>query len=96
MLIAALNLGTKVKDGKNQKTVLSPEEVARIEDTFIEQKVEDDFSVSVSNDDIKAKNYSLSAGQYFEVKIEYEYVRFGISHLKEASPRALHLSGPIY
>ena len=31
----------------------------------------DDFSVSVSYDDIKAKNYSLSAGQYFEVKIEY-------------------------
>ena len=25
----------------------------------------------VSYDDIKAKNYSLSAGQYFEVKIEY-------------------------
>jgi type I restriction enzyme M protein len=25
----------------------------------------------VKYDDIKAKNYSLSAGQYFEVKIEY-------------------------
>ena len=25
----------------------------------------------VSYDDIKAKNYFLSAGQYFEVKIEY-------------------------
>jgi len=25
----------------------------------------------VSYDDIKEKNYSLSAGQYFEVKIEY-------------------------
>lgn len=71
MLIDASKLGTKVKDGKNQKTVLSPEEVTKIEDTFIEQKVEDDFSVSVSYDDIKAKNYSLSAGQYFEVKIEY-------------------------
>lgn len=71
MLIDASKLGTKVKDGKNQKTVLSPDEVAKIEDTFIEQKVEDDFSVSVSYDDIKAKNYSLSAGQYFEVKIEY-------------------------
>ncbi len=31
----------------------------------------DDFSVVVSYEDIKAKNYSLSAGQYFEVKIEY-------------------------
>jgi type I restriction enzyme M protein len=27
--------------------------------------------VLVSYDDIAAKNYSLSAGQYFEVKIEY-------------------------
>lgn len=71
MLIDASKLGTKVKDGKNQKTVLSPEEVTKIEDTFINQEVIDDFSVSVSYDDIKAKNYSLSAGQYFEVKIEY-------------------------
>jgi type I restriction enzyme M protein len=27
--------------------------------------------VVVSYDDIKAKNYSFSAGQYFDVKIEY-------------------------
>ncbi len=31
----------------------------------------DDFSVAVSYDDIAAKNYSLSAGQYFDVKIDY-------------------------
>lgn len=31
----------------------------------------EDLSVVVSYDDIAAKNYSLSAGQYFEVKIEY-------------------------
>ena len=31
----------------------------------------EDFSVVVSYDEIKAKNYSLSAGQYFEVKIDY-------------------------
>ena len=31
----------------------------------------DDFSVLVSYDDIKNKNYSFSAGQYFDVKIEY-------------------------
>ncbi len=29
------------------------------------------FSVMVSYRDIAAKNYSLSAGQYFDVKIEY-------------------------
>ena len=32
---------------------------------------QDDFSVVISYDGIKAKNYSLSAGQYFDVKIEY-------------------------
>lgn len=71
MLVDASKLGKKVKDGKNQKTVLSAEEVKRIEDTFIHQEVVDDFSVSVSYEEIEAKNYSLSAGQYFEVKIEY-------------------------
>lgn len=71
MLVDASKLGKKVKDGKNQKTVLSAEEVKRIEDTFINQEVADDFSVSVSYEEIEAKNYSLSAGQYFEVKIEY-------------------------
>ena len=71
MLIDASKLGKKVKDGKNQRTVLSDEEVKLIEDTFINQDVKDDFSVKVSYDDIKNKGYSFSAGQYFEVKIEY-------------------------
>lgn len=71
VLIDASNLGTKVKEGKNQKTVLSEAEENRIIDVFNNKKVEDDFSVVVSYDDITNKNYSLSAGQYFEVKIEY-------------------------
>ena len=64
-------LWQKVKDGKNQRTVLTPVEVKKIEDTFINQEVIDDFSVNVTYDEIKEKNYSLSAGQYFEIKIEY-------------------------
>lgn len=71
MLIDASKLGEKRKEGKNQKTVLRPEEVKKIEDTFINQIVVDDFSVSVTYGQIAEKNYSLSAGQYFEVKIEY-------------------------
>ena len=71
LLMDASKLGTKIKDGKNQKTVLSHEEEQRIIETFIGHKEDDDFSVSVSYDDIKEKNYSFSAGQYFEVKIEY-------------------------
>jgi type I restriction enzyme M protein len=71
MLIDASNLGTTVKDGKNQKTVLSHEEEDQIINTFTGKETVDDFSVVISYDDIAAKNYSLSAGQYFEVKIEY-------------------------
>ena len=71
VLIDASNLGTKVKDGKNQKTLLSIEEEDRIITTFNAKQVVEDFSVVVSYADIAAKNYSLSAGQYFEVKIEY-------------------------
>ena len=31
----------------------------------------EDFSVAVSYDEIKEKGYSLSAGQYFDIKIDY-------------------------
>lgn len=71
MLIDASKLGTKVKDGKNQKTVLSKEDVEKIENTFINQEVIDDFSIKVTYDQITKKNYSFSAGQYFDVKVEF-------------------------
>ncbi|MBL6448381.1 SAM-dependent DNA methyltransferase [Fulvivirga sp. 29W222] len=72
VLVDASGLGTKVKvDDKNQRTLLSEEEEDRIINTFNKKEVVDDFSVVVSYEDIEAKNHSLSAGQYFEVKIEY-------------------------
>ena len=71
VLIDASNLGETVKDGKNQKTVLSEAEEDKIIETFNSKEAIDDFSVVVSYEDIKNKNYSFSAGQYFEVKIEY-------------------------
>ena len=71
LLVDASKLGTKVKDGKNQKTVLSNEEIEKIYNTFINQEEIDDFSVKVTYDQITEKNYSFSAGQYFEVKIEF-------------------------
>lgn len=71
VLIDASNLGEKIKEGKNQKTVLSAEEEQRIVDVFNHKKMEEDFSVVVSYEDIIAKNYSFSAGQYFDVKIDY-------------------------
>ena len=71
MLIDASGLGEKIKDGKNQKTVLSRAEKQKICNTFTHKQTVEDFSVVVSYDEIRAKNYSLSAGQYFEVKIDY-------------------------
>ena len=71
VLVDASNLGEKVKDGKNQKTVLTPAEEQQIIDVFNAKETVEDFSVAVSYSDIEAKNYSLSAGQYFDVKIEY-------------------------
>lgn len=71
VLMDASKLGTTIKDGKNQKTLLSEEEEDRIISTFNAHKAMDDFSVVVSYDQIKEKNCSFSAGQYFDVKIEY-------------------------
>ncbi len=72
ILMDASKLGTKIKvDGKNQRTVLSNDEITRIIDTFNAEKSVDDFCVAVSYADIEAKKLSFSAGQYFEVKIEY-------------------------
>ena len=71
VLVDASNLGEKVKDGKNQKTVLTADEEQQIIDVFNAKETIEDLSVAVSYDEIEAKNYSLSAGQYFDVKIEY-------------------------
>lgn len=72
VLIDASNLGTKVKDGKNQKTLLSTEEEDNIIAAFNSKKAVEDFSVLVSYDQLSSKNFNLSAGQYFDIKIEYE------------------------
>ena len=71
VLMDASKLGTTVKEGKNQKTLLSPEEEQKIINTFNQHEAIEDFTVVVSYDQIKEKNYSFSAGQYFEVKIEH-------------------------
>jgi len=71
VLMDASKLGQTVKEGKNQRTVLTPDEETKIIETFNQKKAIQDLSVIVSKEEISAKNYSFSAGQYFEVKIEY-------------------------
>lgn len=71
VLLDASKLGETVKEGKNQRTVLTPTEEQLIIDTFNNKQVVEDLSVVVTKAEIEAKNYSFSAGQYFEVKIEH-------------------------
>ncbi|MDC4182409.1 N-6 DNA methylase [Mycoplasma bradburyae] len=71
ILIDASNLGEDYKEDNLQKKRLRPDEIDKIVTTFRKRKAVDDFSVLVSYDEIKEKNYSLSAGQYFDIKIEY-------------------------
>ena len=71
VLIDASKLGEKRKEGKNQRTVLRNDEIEKIISTFNSREAFEDFSVVVATDQIKEKNYSFSAGQYFEVKIEH-------------------------
>lgn len=72
LLMDASKLGHKEKvDGKNQRTVLEPSEISDIINTFNLAQEKDDFSVVVDYKQIEQKKMSFSAGQYFEVKIEY-------------------------
>ena len=71
VLIDASKLGEEYKDGNNQKRRLRPEEIEKIITTFRNKEAVDNFSVAVTYDEIIAKKYSLAAGQYFDVKIEY-------------------------
>lgn len=71
ILIDASKLGTKVKEGGNQRTVLSYEENQKIINTFVSKEVVEDFSALVNWGEIEEKGGSVAAGQYFPIKIEY-------------------------
>lgn len=71
VLIDASKMGEEYKDGNNQKRRLRDFEIEQIVSTFRKKEAVDNFSVAVTYDEIKAKKYSLAAGQYFDVKIDY-------------------------
>ena len=71
ILIDASNFGKKIKEGKNQKTVLSNDDENKIIETFKNQKEIKKVSKLVSNNDIERKKFSFNAAQYFDIKIEY-------------------------
>lgn len=70
IMIDASKLGKEVREGKNKKTQLQPDEITRIVSTFKSRTSEDGFSVSVFYNDIIAKSYMLSSGYYFDVHID--------------------------
>lgn len=71
ILIDASKLSEEYKEGNNKKSRLRDFEVEQIVRTFRNCEAVDDFSVAVTYDEIKEKGYSLSAGQYFDIKIDY-------------------------
>lgn len=71
ILIDASKLGEEYKEGNNKKSRLRDFEVEQIVHTFRNCEAVDEFSVAVTYDEIKEKGYSLSAGQYFDIKIDY-------------------------
>lgn len=71
ILVDASKLGEDYKEDNLQKHRLLPDEIDLIVNTFRDKKPIDDFSVAVTYDEIKEKGYSLSAGQYFDIKIDY-------------------------
>lgn len=72
VLIDASKLGEEYKDANGLKKVrLRDEEIDKIVSAFRSKEAVEDFSVLVGYDEIKEKGYSLSAGQYFDIKIEY-------------------------
>ena len=71
VLIDASKLGETIKENGNQKTKLRTEEIQQIVNTFRNKEGVEDFSVTPTFDEIKEKGYSFSAGQYFDIKIDY-------------------------
>lgn len=71
-LMEANKIGNKVKIDDVQRTILTEDDEKRIVNTFKNRIEEKDFTVKVSNKEVKEKKYSFSAGQYFKVAIEYD------------------------
>lgn len=88
LLVDATKLGKKIKDEGNQKTILRDFEVEKIINTFKNNEEIKDFSVLIDYDEIRQKNYSFSAGQYFKIELEY----INITEKEFADKMNLHIS----
>src|SRR3989339_501516 len=71
VLFDASKMGEERNDGEKKRRYLSKSDEQVIIDSFNSKNSMEDCSVVLNFDQIKEKNYSLSAGQYFDIKIEY-------------------------
>ncbi len=74
VLIDASGFGYEIQDGKKKKTVLTEWEEDKIIEVFNNRQAEKDLSVVVACDDVALKNYSFSAGHYFEIIVEHDEI----------------------
>lgn len=70
VLVDASNLGTKIKDGKNQKTLLADDEEQLIIDTITGAIATEGFSVVETYAELKSGKYSFNPGTYFDISVE--------------------------
>ena len=71
VLVDSSKMGETISDNNKQCTVLRYEEEQQIVGAMNQLRALDNISVIVTSETIQGKNYSFSAGQYFEVKIKY-------------------------
>ncbi len=71
VLMDTSKLGITIKDDGNQKTLLIEADIDKIITTFHAKEPVEDFAVAVTYEEIAKKGYSISAGQYFDIKIDY-------------------------
>lgn len=71
ILLDASNLGEKIKEEDNQKTVLRDSDINKIIEILSTNKVEKSLSVLVNKEEVIQKNFSFAAGQYFDIEIDY-------------------------
>ena len=71
VLVDASQMGETYKDGNTQRTKLLDSEIETIIQTFLNGVPVEGLCSCPSYKEISKKNYSLSAGQYFDFKITY-------------------------
>jgi type I restriction enzyme M protein len=71
VFIDASKMGKTVKEDGNQRTKLDNHDIDKIVTTFHNRESKEAFASSVTYSEIINRNFSFSAGQYFDVIIEY-------------------------